>query len=102
MVTGYSNRRFCVSLLILGIFCGLTACAGIPVQEMSDARQAIRAAQDAGAATTAPGEIERAQELLSRAEASMQNRQFRQARQDATEARRIATSVLQAAQRPTT
>lgn len=76
----------------------LAGCAGIPAQEMSNARQAIRAAQEAGAATAAPGEIEKAQALLGRAEASMQQRLFRQAREEASEARKVATAALEAAQ----
>ena len=45
------SRRFLVALL-----CGLLAagCAGAPAQQMSDARQAIRAAEQAGAQQHAP------------------------------------------------
>ena len=97
-MTCHVSRRLSAALLAGVILCGLAACAGIPAQEMSNARQAIRAAQEAGAATAAPGEIEKAQDYLMRAEASMQQRQFRQAREEASEARRIARAALQAAQ----
>lgn len=101
MITA-SFRNRCSALiraaLLVAVLAGAGACAGIPAQEMSNARQAIRAAQDAGAATSAPGEIEKAQAYLGRAEASMQQRQFRQARDEASEARKIATAALEAAQ----
>jgi hypothetical protein len=91
-------HRIPAALLIGFALLGLGACAGIPAQEMSNARQAIRAAQEAGVAKTAPGEIEKAQAYLTKAEASMQQRLFRQAREEASEARRIARGALQAAQ----
>lgn len=97
MITA-SVRNRCSAFILVALLVGLGACAGIPAQEMSNARQAIRAAQDAGAATAAPGEIEKAQAYLGRAEASMQQRLFRQARDEASEARRIATAALEAAQ----
>jgi len=98
MMIGYAHRRLAACLLSALVLSGMAACAGIPAQEMSNARQAIRAAQDAGAAQTAPGEIEKAQGFLLKAEASMQQRLFRQARDEASEARRIATEALKAAQ----
>ena len=97
-MTCHFSRRLSAVFLAATLLLGISACAGIPAQEMSNARQAIRAAQEAGAATAAPGEIEKAQEYLGRAEASMQQRQFRQARDEASEARRIATAALEAAQ----
>ncbi len=98
MMTESVQRRFSTAVLALFLVFGIAACAGIPVQEMSNARQAIRAAQEAGAARAAPGEIEKAQDYLGRAEASMQKRLYRQARDEASEARRIATAALQTAQ----
>lgn len=98
MTNSLLHRRIPAIVLLGAALLGLAACAGIPAQEMSNARQAIRAAQEAGAAKAAPGEIEKAQEYLSKAEASMQQRLFRQARDEASEARRIAREALQAAQ----
>jgi hypothetical protein len=98
-MTNCLSRRPVPAAILMGVvMLGLAACAGIPAQEMSNARQAIRAAQEAGVATTAPGEIEKAQAYLTKAEASMQQRLFRQARDEASEARRIAREALQAAQ----
>jgi len=98
MTNRLPNLRLPATALACVLLFGMSACAGIPAQEMSNARQAIRAAQEAGAAKAAPGEIEKAQEYLTKAEASMQQRLFRQARDEASEARRIASDALQAAQ----
>ncbi|MBC7983776.1 MAG: DUF4398 domain-containing protein [Candidatus Obscuribacterales bacterium] len=73
---------------------GLTACASAPVQAMSDARQALRAAQEAGAAQTAPETLSEAQALLARAEAALNKRFFRAARQDAEAAHAKALEAL--------
>jgi Domain of unknown function (DUF4398) len=74
---------------------GLAACAaGAPVQEMSNARQAIRAAREAGAAKAAPQTLSEAQALLDRAENSLQHREYRDARRDAVAARDKASEAL--------
>src|SRR3954463_13078601 len=73
---------------------GLVACAGAPVQEMSNARQAIRAARDAGAAKAAPQTLSEAQTLLDRAEGNLQRRDYREARRDAVAARDKASEAL--------
>jgi uncharacterized protein DUF4398 len=76
----------------------LAACAGAPVQEMSNARQAIRAARDAGAERTAPQKLNEAEALLIRAEDSLERRAYREARRDAIAARDKAAEALGAAQ----
>jgi hypothetical protein len=76
----------------------LAACASAPVQEMSDARQAIQAAEEAGAAETAPEALSDARRLLSSAEQKLQDRAYSSARHDAREARRRAAEALRAAQ----
>jgi hypothetical protein len=93
-----AHRYF--SLPVRGLVLGmcLTACAGAPVQEMSNARQAIRAARDAGAAKLAPGTLSEAETLLQRAEESLQNRAYRDARRNAVAARGKAAEALVAAQ----
>jgi hypothetical protein len=83
----------CVTVLMLGM--GLTACAGAPVQEMSNARQAIKAARDAaGSAVAAPPSLIEAEQLLIRAETSLQRRAYKQARRDAIAARGKAAEAL--------
>lgn len=75
----------------------LAACASAPVQEMSDARQAIHAAEEAGAAELAPEALSEARRLLSSAEQKLQYRAYSGARHDAREARRRAADALRAA-----
>jgi hypothetical protein len=74
---------------------GLMSCASAPVQEMSDARQAIRAAQDAGASAKAPQALSEAQMLLARAETFLNKRFFRAARRNAEDAHAKAVQALQ-------
>ena len=76
---------------------GLMACAGAPVQEMSNARQAIKAARDAGAANVAPQQLSEAQALLDQAEDNLERRAYRNARRDALAARGKAAEALDAA-----
>jgi len=75
----------------------LAACASAPVQEMSDARQAIRAAQEAGAEKSAAAQLSEAQIALNRAEGDLNKRYFRRARRNAEEAHRKAVEALSTA-----
>jgi len=77
----------------IGLLC-LAGCAAAPVQEMSDARQAVRAAQAAGAAERAPQELGAAQDLVGQAEAYLEQHAYRPARDAAIEARRLAIRAL--------
>jgi len=83
-------------LVVAGL--ALAACAGAPVQEMSNARQAIRAARDAGAEQTAPQKLNEAEALLNRAEDSLERRAYREARRNAIAARDKAAEALGATQ----
>lgn len=81
--------------LLLTLLCaGLFGCAGAPVQEMSNARQAIKAARDAGADQSAPQKMSEAQSLLEQAETSLQKGDWRDARRNAVEARGRATEAM--------
>ncbi|NNF66911.1 MAG: DUF4398 domain-containing protein [Gammaproteobacteria bacterium] len=82
-------------LIALAILLSLTACAAAPVQEMSNARQAIAAAEEAGAATTAPEVLEKAHQLLAQAEQRLQIKEFREARRAAIAAQLQAIRALQ-------
>jgi len=66
-----------------------------PVQEMSDARQAIMAARDAGAEEKAADELGEAVEHLQAAEAALAEKAYARARRDAVEAKIRAISALQ-------
>ncbi|MGD8976095.1 MAG: DUF4398 domain-containing protein [Gammaproteobacteria bacterium] len=72
----------------------LAACAGPPVQEMSDARQAIQAAEDAGADDSAPMVLQQARDYLSSAEQKLQKRAYNGARVDARLAREKASHAI--------
>jgi Domain of unknown function (DUF4398) len=90
-------------LLVFMLFTsmGLLACAsGPPVQEMSNARQAIKAARDAGAERSAPQQLTEAEALLERAENNLQKRAYRDARRDAIAARGKAAEALDTVQPP--
>ena len=76
----------------------LVGCAAAPVQEMSDARQAIAAARAAGAAERAPTELNAAQAAITRAEEDLQLQRFNRARFSAQEAKRRASAALASAQ----
>jgi hypothetical protein len=75
----------------------LAGCAGAPVQEMSNARQAVKAAERAGATTAAPELMAEARVRLKSAESHLRRGEYRDARDDAelarakaVEARRLA------------
>ena len=76
----------------------LAACAGAPVQSMSDARQAIRAAEAAGAANVVPDQLVAARGELKRAEESLRAHDYRAARRAAEAARAQAAAALAATQ----
>ena len=79
----------------------LVACeTAPPVQEMSDARQAISIAKEAGAGTVAPEELEQAEKLLVDAQRNLADRAYTQAKRNATQAKQKALEALSAVQRP--
>ena len=65
-----------------------------PVQEMSDARQAIAVAREAGPADDAAKELESAESYLESAEKNLDQRQYSEARDDALEAKARAIKSL--------
>lgn len=92
------SRRPLQKAFAVLVCCVLAACAGAPVQEMSDARQAIRAAHDAGAERIAPQPLTEARAYIEQAEASLQSRRYREARRSAVAAKGKAVEALDAAQ----
>lgn len=93
-----SSLRARSLLLMIVLSTALLGCAGAPVQEMSNARQAIKAAREAGAARVAPQAMSEAQSLLERAERSLRRRAYDDARRDALAARGKAGEALGAVQ----
>src|SRR5271155_4657255 len=84
-------------LRLIAVFVGvvwLIGCAGAPVQEMSDARQAIAAAQVAGATPATSPDFYAAQAAIARAESHLQAQEFTRARLAALEAKHHAAAAL--------
>ena len=83
---------------LAGVLILVTACATAPpVQEMSDARQAIAAAREAGAERYAPQRLDQAVTLLSTAERLLQagnSNAYWQARKAALDAKETAFEAL--------
>ena len=79
--------------VFVGVAC-LAGCAGAPVQEMSDARQAIAAARAAGATKATSADFSAAQAAIASAESHLQAQEFTRARLAAMEAKRHAAAAL--------
>ena len=89
------QRRALLGGYLAIALCLLAGCATAPVQEMSDARQAISAAVDAGADELAPVEIGAARRYLDQAEEQLKTRSFNSARSDALRAKEKAIEALE-------
>ena len=76
----------------------VVACGSAPVQEMSEARQALEAARVAGAEQHAAEGYARARALLRTAEDMLNGRHFRKARESAAMARDEAIQARETAQ----
>ena len=83
-------------LLLCAALLGAGACAttGPPVQEMSDARQAIAAAREAGAGTFDQQALRKAEAQLAEAEAQLQQRVYWDAKRLAVDAKETAIAAL--------
>jgi hypothetical protein len=79
-----------VGIIILTMIIG---CTTIPTQEMSDARQALNAANDVNAKYYAPNKWQQAQQNLKQAENFLINNQFPQARTQANLVKKQAVSA---------
>jgi hypothetical protein len=79
--------------LFVLLFVALSACATAPVQEMSDARQAVEAAAAVDAAAKAPQAYLKARAHIKRAEAALQSGAYSKAREHATWAKTYAVDA---------
>jgi len=79
--------------MFVGIL-GLAGCTSAPVQEMSDARQAIAAARVAGATESTSPDFYAAQAAIARAEKHLEAQEYTRARYAAMEAKRHAGAAL--------
>jgi outer membrane murein-binding lipoprotein Lpp len=80
--------------VVIGVLC-LTGCpSGPPVQELSDARQAIAAATTAGLTPSSSPDLYAAQAAIGRAESHLEAREYVRARLAAQEAKHHASEAL--------
>lgn len=84
-------------VLLLTTFLLLAACATAPVQEMSDARQALRSAEEAGAVQYSPDHYNAAQRALENAQMWLDRGAYTNARLHALDARDRAIKAREAA-----
>lgn len=82
-----------IAVVVLAVLAGACAVAP-PVQEMSDARQAIMAAEEADAATLAPDRLSEARRFLAEAEEHLRQEAYGRARADAVRAKDRAVEAL--------
>jgi hypothetical protein len=85
-------------VVLVGVVCLLGCRMGPPVQEMSDARQAISAAAAAGATRGSSPEFDAAQAAIVRAETHLQAQEYARARLAALQAKHHAAAALANAQ----
>jgi hypothetical protein len=100
--TNNKNKTLVTRALSLLLACiAIAACTTPPVQEMSDARQAISAAEHANGAKLAPESLNDAHRLLADAERQIQEEAYGQARMNAVRAKNRAGQALHAIQAAT-
>ncbi len=80
-------------ILLAAVFV-VAACESMPVQEMSDARQAISAAREAGAEEHAADQLTAAEAALEKAERFLTTRSYGVARREAVTAKSAAIDAL--------
>jgi hypothetical protein len=90
LFSGELWRGLSVALLLILAACG----SGPPVQEMSDARQAISVAKEAGAEETAADDFSAAEAYLASAERYLAQRSYSEAREEARQAKTKALAAL--------
>lgn len=95
MITAALCRRPMIQALLLAALLGVAGCAGAPVQEMSNARQALQAAAESGVVTSSSDAYREAEKLLRSAEQKLENRSYRSARHDAVKAKALAISAME-------
>ena len=86
---GTSARGLLIAIVLIA-GCGTTP----PVQEMSDARQAIAAAKEAGAEQSGAEDLRAAEAFLDSAQRKLSERAYAQARRDALQAKGKALAAL--------
>lgn len=94
-----TRMKTILQVILLAAAACLAACeTAPPVQEMSDARQAIAVAKEAGAADRAAFHLKAAERYLASAEQKLGERAYSQARRDANQAKMKALDALKASE----
>ena len=96
LIMGVINRKYAATALYFILLMALISCASAPVQEMSDARQAIQAAKEGGTSSDSQVSLNKAESLLKEAEAALESGEYKKAKLTATEARNEAIKAQQA------
>ena len=92
ILTLYRNMKKYLIILMVTL---LQSCAtSPPVQELSDARQAIAVAREAGASEHAPGVLKAAETYLDSALRNLAKKEYELAKLDAIEAKKDALNAL--------
>ena len=84
--------------VFVGVVCLVGCGSGPPVQEMSDARQAIAAARGAGATEATSPDLYAAQAAIARAQKHLESQEYVRARLAALQAKRHAAAALNSVQ----
>ena len=85
--------------LLLTVLLYVAACeTAPPVQEMSDARQAIAVAKEAGAADRAAFHLKAAEDYLESAQQALNEHEYSEARRNAKQAKMKALDALKASE----
>lgn len=94
-----AHWRKALQVCLLALLVCVSGCeTAPPVQEMSDARQAIAVAREAGAADLAAFHLRAAEKYLASAEEKLGEKAYGQARRDAKQAKMKALDALRASE----
>ena len=93
----YSFSGWFRRILIAALLLGTTACVTVPAQQMSDARQAMQAAEEAGAPERAPDEYIKAHQLLEEADQLLKQGDYGKAKKIALAAKEAALNAREKA-----
>ena len=96
LLMGVLSRKFTTTLTYFAVLLALASCVSAPVQEMSDARQAIQAAKESYSEGQSQENLVKAESLLKAAEEALENGEYKKARLTATEARNEAIKAQRA------
>lgn len=89
-MTSKRVRVWMIAFLAITVLVSLAGCAKPPTKEMADAETAFQAAKDAGAQQYAPDQYMTAEQALTNAKQLMEKKNYKQAREKALEAMKLA------------